>query len=312
MPEPISITDGGGKLVDTLFGSNGTGYTKAAGRNVPSTTGLSDSVAHLVDVPNYAYPPFPVTLANAAGTLSAGTYYYVVTAVTPLGETLYAAEVSKTILINTGVLLSWPQVAGATGYRVYGRATSAETFLFAVTSGATLSWHDDGSLSPSGALPTVNTARIVLATTATLNQTLGQAAMAASLPVAIASDQSAVPVTYAALLAAIQLLGPTPTVYVAFSGTAIATETAIWTPASGKKFQLQGYVFSQGVVAGDVTLRDGTAGTTILVVPANTIGIAQQSPNIGQGITSSTINHALTAQGSATETLSGYVFGNEI
>lgn len=309
MTAPTSILDGAGRVIDTIFAPNGTGYTKAGGRVVPSTTGLDSSVSHLVDVPNYAYPPFPVTLANAAGTLGAGTYYYVVTAVTPLGETTPSAEVSITILATTGVLVSWPQVAGATGYKVYGRATGAETLLFAVTSGATLSWHDDGSLSPSGALPTVNTARIVHDVSAAA---LGQAAMAASLPVAIASNQSAVPVTYAALLTAIQALGPTPTIFKAFSGTVITSETTIWTPTSGKKFQLQGYVITQGVVTGDVTLKDNTAGTTILVIPAHTIGIAQLSPNLGQGITSAAANNVLTAKGASTETISGYVFGNEV
>lgn len=103
----------------------------------------------------------------------------------------------------------------------------------------------------------------------------------------------------------------TPNVWKAFSATVITTETTIWTPTSGKKFRLMGYVITQGVVTGNITVKDNTAGTTILVIPANTIGVPQISPRMGNGILSAAANNVLTFTGASTETVSGYVFGTE-
>lgn len=46
---------------------------------------------------------------------------------------------------------------------MYGRATGAELFI-AEVSGTTLTYTDSGAITPTGALPTANTARIVTAT----------------------------------------------------------------------------------------------------------------------------------------------------
>ena len=103
----------------------------------------------------------------------------------------------------------------------------------------------------------------------------------------------------------------TPAVLKPLSAVLITAETTIWTPTAGKKFRLMGYVITQGIVTGAITLKDNTAGTTILIIPPNTIGIAQISPNIGNGILSAAANNVLTATGVATETITGYVFGTE-
>lgn len=103
---------------------------------------------------------------------------------------------------------------------------------------------------------------------------------------------------------------PLPTVFKPFSNLVITTETTIWTPAAGKRFTLLGLVITQGVATGNVTLKDNTAGTTILVVPAATVGVPQNLP-LGAGITSAAANNLLTATGASTETISGYVYGYE-
>lgn len=91
----------------------------------------------------------------------------------------------------------------------------------------------------------------------------------------------------------------------------VTSETAIWTPASGKRFRLMGFVFAVGVVAGNVTIRDGVAGTTIMIFP----GVLNVGPEFCllpfNGYESSAVGNVLTAQGAATETLSGFVFGYE-
>lgn len=91
----------------------------------------------------------------------------------------------------------------------------------------------------------------------------------------------------------------------------ITSETTIWTPAAGKKFRLMGFVLTQGVATGTVTLKDNTAGTTILTIPANTIGVVVASPPMGNGILSGAANNVLTATGASTETITGFVFGTE-
>lgn len=115
----------------------------------------------------------------------------------------------------------------------------------------------------------------------------------------------------AALLSAVQALPHAPNVFKPFAATTITNETTVWTPASGKKFNLMGCVLTQSVATGDVTLRDGTAGTTIMVIPANTVGQAVPF-SFGNGIPSATANNVLTAQGASTEKIAGYLFGTEV
>lgn len=103
----------------------------------------------------------------------------------------------------------------------------------------------------------------------------------------------------------------TPTVFKTLNAVVVTSETTIWTPAAGKKFRLMGFYLAQGVATGAITLRDNTAGTTILIVPQNTVGVASASPPLGNGILSAAANNVLTAQGASTETLTGFVFGTE-
>lgn len=103
----------------------------------------------------------------------------------------------------------------------------------------------------------------------------------------------------------------TPLIFKSLSAVLITAETTIWTPAAGKKFRLMGYCLAQGVVTGAVTLKDNTAGATIMIIPPNTIGVAFCSNPMGNGILSATVNNLLTATGASTETITGYVFGTE-
>lgn len=102
-----------------------------------------------------------------------------------------------------------------------------------------------------------------------------------------------------------------PNIFININNLGIATEQTIWTPASGRKFRLMGYVLESGTVGGNVLLKDNTGGTTKLIIPFGAANGVIVSPPMGNGILSVAANNVLTATGSATQTLSGYVFGTE-
>lgn len=103
----------------------------------------------------------------------------------------------------------------------------------------------------------------------------------------------------------------TPLVFKPLTAVSIATEATIWSPAAGTKFRIMGFLLTSGVVGGNVILKDNTAGTTILVIPFGAAAVPIFSSDMGNGILSATANNVLTATGTATQTLSGYVFGTE-
>jgi hypothetical protein len=98
--------------------------------------------------------PGTPTLAQSTGTLASGTYGYYVSAFTPSGETPGSNAGTATNITITGpagVLVSWAQVPGATGYYVYGRNVAGLLRRVAtVTGGTSTSWLDDGSATVSG------------------------------------------------------------------------------------------------------------------------------------------------------------------
>lgn len=108
-------------------------------------------------------PPVQAALATAAsgGTITAGTYRYVVTAINANGETTASNEQT---IVTTGststVTVTWGAVTGATGYKLYktaaGGATGTE--LLYKTVGLVVSDIDTAPGSPTGAFPTLNTA----------------------------------------------------------------------------------------------------------------------------------------------------------
>jgi hypothetical protein len=102
-----------------------------------------------------------------------------------------------------------------------------------------------------------------------------------------------------------------PVKFININAVSVASEVTIWTPTAGRKFRLMGYVLESGTIGGNVLLKDNTAGTTILIVPFGAANGVIQSPPMGNGILSATVNNVLTATGVATQTLSGYVFGTE-
>lgn len=95
------------------------------------------------------------------GTILAGTYKYIVTAINANGETMASNEQSITTTGSTStVTVTWAATTGATGYNLYktaaGGATGTE--LKYKTVGLVTTDIDTSPGTPTGTLPTTNTA----------------------------------------------------------------------------------------------------------------------------------------------------------
>src|SRR6476659_3132271 len=75
-------------------------------------------------------PPVQAALSTSAsgGTITAGTYRYVLTAINTFGETIASNEQT---IVTTGststVTVTWTAVTGATGYKLYKTAAGGGT-----------------------------------------------------------------------------------------------------------------------------------------------------------------------------------------
>lgn len=102
-----------------------------------------------------------------------------------------------------------------------------------------------------------------------------------------------------------------PNVFKTVALGAGTTETTIWTPASGKKFRLLGFILTPGA-ATSLTFKDNTAGTTIFVTRGTTdTPIIVPAGALGNGILSGAVDRVLTVTRGTSATLDGVVWGTE-
>lgn len=95
------------------------------------------------------------TLQKLTPTPIAGTSFLDTGAATPSG----ALPTSNTTGTTTAqVTIAWPAVTGATGYKVYGRSFGTELLI---ASTASLTYTDDGSVTPAGAIPPAGFATVI-------------------------------------------------------------------------------------------------------------------------------------------------------
>lgn len=107
-------------------------------------------------------PASPAAQLAAGGTLTVGTtYYYKITGTGPYGpgtttESGPSSEVSATPTTgNQSITLTWTQLQGATGYKIY-RGTSAGSenkLVGTITSGSTVTFTDTGFTGSSASPP---------------------------------------------------------------------------------------------------------------------------------------------------------------
>jgi uncharacterized protein YmfQ (DUF2313 family) len=95
-----------------------------------------------------------VTASGTTGTLPAGTYHYVISALSPYGETMASNDVSVTITAGQEPHLTWPAITGASGYQVYrgtdplSAGTLNSPVLLVNLAAGTTAYIDDGTASP--------------------------------------------------------------------------------------------------------------------------------------------------------------------
>lgn len=133
------------------------GTTEAAVYTVPASTSVKVTHGVIANVSAALTTTLTLGATSAAGgTLAAATYFWVVTAVSPAGESLVSNEVTATTSGTTSSQpLSWTAVAGATSYNVWrGTATGAENLKYSTTA---TTFTDTGASGTAAALPTVST-----------------------------------------------------------------------------------------------------------------------------------------------------------
>lgn len=114
----------------------------------------TDYLSMLYIAPTDQLPSPVVSLSSTSGTLTAGTYYYRVTAINSYGETLGSEEKSITVGATAGVTLTWTAITDVTGYKIYGRSVNSALFIASTTN---TTYTDTGSITPTTAIPTFNT-----------------------------------------------------------------------------------------------------------------------------------------------------------
>jgi hypothetical protein len=151
-----------------------TSAATGTGTLVASVTTASKGHWHWDDADNWSAGWIPqgacsapvqsVPSAASGGSLSNGTtYYWVITAINANGETTASNERNLAITSpNLTAVLSWAQVSGATGYKIY-RSTStgsygATSLVTTISSGSTLTYNDTGAALTSGTPAVSNTA----------------------------------------------------------------------------------------------------------------------------------------------------------
>jgi len=112
-----------------------------------------DNMALQVVSTNLQVPTGLAVVSSATGgTLPAATYQYQISAIGAQGETLGSSP-AQVVITGVGttnsVVLTWNTVAQATGYKIYGRSTTAgQVGLMATIGQGTYTFTDTGAITP--------------------------------------------------------------------------------------------------------------------------------------------------------------------
>jgi hypothetical protein len=160
-------------------------------------------------VASVAAPVITLGSVGAGAWVSAGTWYWKVTAINNQGETVGSNEVSATLTTAQSQALNWALPTGATGIKVYrGPSAGGENVLVA-TLGAVTTYTDTGTVGTAATVPASNTTagtaaamRVYRYTQATMAWTLGftiAPTLTNDAPTALVSPTDAAAGTYSAV-----------------------------------------------------------------------------------------------------------------
>jgi hypothetical protein len=121
-----------------------------------STSNLSSTIQNKA-----AFYDEDANVFSLTGSLTQGTVFYQITAYTANGESLPGTEFTVTgVPSDTSVILTWTAVDKqpfVLGFKIYGRVTGGTKQLIATVVGkTTVTYTDEGTIPPDGALPTEN------------------------------------------------------------------------------------------------------------------------------------------------------------
>lgn len=137
-----------------LWGSNGYAiYMQGGGGHTFRSNNVLGHPSAGIKLTAISPQLFTPTDNGAGGTLSAGTYGYLVTAIIGGNESLPSSEQTITVAANHTIQLQWSKIPSATSFNVYGRTPTGETLItnLANSFGSGFpTWVDDGSLTPNG------------------------------------------------------------------------------------------------------------------------------------------------------------------
>jgi hypothetical protein len=295
-----------------------------SGDGVSGTSNLTKQVTGLsypnASIQSFAFPqvigvaapsaPAPTTrlavptgvsaTASAGGSLAAGTYYYRVTALNAVGETIGSPECSVTLTgINNAVALSWASVTGATGYRVYRGTSSFGEGLYYAT--ATNSYTDIGDSATLTGPPGSNTTQLAAPGTVTPTGSGSGGSLAAATYYYKVVALNAVGQTTASPECNVTTTGSTSSValswtavagatsYRIYRGTATGGESVYYTSATNS-YTDTGSASTAGTPPGSNTTQLATPGT---VTPTG---------QVGGNLSAGTYYYVITALNAAGET----------
>ena len=148
--------------IQTITLLNATGGTFTLTTSNGTTTSTATGIAYNSALDSTAMPTLPSAAQASGGTLAAGTYYYMVTAITAAGEGVASAEVHASTDATHGTIsLSWTAPASpsspVTDYRIYrGVSAGAENVFFASAGTGTTFSDTGGTPGGSGTPPTTD------------------------------------------------------------------------------------------------------------------------------------------------------------
>jgi hypothetical protein len=220
------------------------------------------------------YPPRCVSIAPSL--FGAGTFYYKITALTALGETIPSSEGSVSVTSDiTQIILSWPAIAGAVSYNVYrGSASNGENVSYnTVTNGYT----DENLPGTAATPPGANTAGIAAPAIPTLSSSASGGTLAAGTYFYKIVAVNAAGTTLGSPEASITVTGSTSSVSLSWAAVQGAVSYRVYRGTSaGAEDHYQ--------AAGSNSFTDtGSVGTVGTVPVSNTANLAAPSAPTATG-----------------------------